>query len=162
MQHIDLNIDRTSSRSRASLRVREILLFFLGVVFVAAANAQEPNRAGTISGQVIDQANGVLQDAAVILLNSSASVRLQQTKTAQDGTFAFQNVPSGDYLVEVQRTGFTQAERKITLAAAQPLAPLTIQDDGSRSRPTGNCHCRAELVPDGRVFDSDQDEYTAE
>jgi len=69
----------------------------------------------------------VLPDAAVILLNGNASVRLQQTKTAQDGTFVFQNLAPGDYVIEVQRTGFTQAEQKVTIAAGQAPAALSIQ-----------------------------------
>ena len=118
--------DCTDFRNKASLG-KKILPLFLGFLFIAVADAQEPNRAGTISGQVVDQANGVIQDAAVILLNGSASVRLQQTKTGQDGSFAFQNVPPGDYLIEVQRTGFTQAESRVSMTAGQALAPLSIQ-----------------------------------
>ena len=127
VHQIVIDVDKTFSRSRPSLRAGKVLPLFLCLLFISLGDAQERNRAGTINGQVVDQSNGVLQDAAVILLNGSASVRLQQAKTGQDGTFAFQNVPPGDYLVEVQRTGFTQAERKVTLTAAQTLAPLTIQ-----------------------------------
>lgn len=35
-------------------------------------------------------------------------------------------------------------------------------DDGSRSRPTGDCNRGSEFLSDGRVFNSDQDEHTAE
>jgi iron complex outermembrane receptor protein len=123
VHQILISVEKAFFRSGASLRAA----LFLSLLFISSGDAQEPSRAGTINGQVVDQAGGVLQDAAVILLSGSASVRLQQTKTGQDGAFAFQNIPPGDYLVEVQRTGFTQAERKVTLTAAQPLAPLTIQ-----------------------------------
>ena len=127
MYQVVADVDKTLSRSEAPLKVRKFLPFCLSLLFIASGEAQPANRLGTISGQVVDQATGVLQDAAVILLNGSASVRLQQTKTGQDGTFVFQNVAPGDYLVEVERTGFTQAERKVTLTATQPLTPLMIQ-----------------------------------
>jgi len=127
VHQIVIDIDNTFSRRRVPLRAGKILPLFLCLLFISSGDAQEPNRAGTITGQVVDQANGVLQDAAVILLNGPAAVRLQQTKTGQDGTFAFQNVAPGDYRVEVERTGFTQAEKKVTVIAGQEPAPLTIQ-----------------------------------
>ncbi|HTR37734.1 MAG TPA: TonB-dependent receptor [Bryobacteraceae bacterium] len=103
------------------------LLVCVCLLAAAAGRAQDARGIGSITGQVVDQAGGVLQNAEVILLNGAASIRLQQTKTGQDGTFAFQNASPGDYLVEVERTGFTQAERKLTLTAGRPLSPLTIQ-----------------------------------
>ena len=81
MDHIVIEIDRTFSKGRGTTRSAKILPLFLSLLFIASGDAQEPNRAGTINGQVVDQANGVIQDAAVILLNSSSSVRLQQTRT---------------------------------------------------------------------------------
>ena len=120
-------IGRTFVRSETDLRAGLILALFLAFFFIASGHAQEPNKTGTINGQVVDQANGVLPDATVILLNGSATVRLRQAKTGQDGTFAFDGLPSGDYVVEVERAGFTQAERKVSLTAAQALGSLTVK-----------------------------------
>lgn len=85
MHQIVIDVDKTFSRSSASLRARMVFPLFLCLLFISSGDSQEPNRAGTINGKVVDQSNGVLQDASVILLNGSASVRLQQTKTGQDG-----------------------------------------------------------------------------
>ena len=122
-----IDVDGIYYSCRAAVRAGKILPLVFGLLFIWAGDAQETNRAGTINGKVVDQANGVLQDAAVILLNAPASIRLQQTKTGQDGSFTFENVPSGDYVVEAQRTGFQQAEKKISLTATQAPAPLLIQ-----------------------------------
>jgi iron complex outermembrane recepter protein len=121
------DINRIFFRGRATPGAAKIVPLVLCLLFIGSGDAQEASREGTINGKVVDQANGVLQDAAVILLNGAASVRLQQTKTGQDGAFTFENVPPGDYTVEVQRTGFTQAEKRVSLTAAQGSAPLLIQ-----------------------------------
>ena len=117
MHQIVIDVDKTFSK-RASLRAGRVLPLFLCLLVISSGDAQEPNRAGAINGQVVDQASGVLQDAAVILLNGSASVRLQQTKTGQDGAFAFQNSLREITSSKCERTGFTQAEKKVTLTAA--------------------------------------------
>jgi len=127
VHQIVIDTEGTFPRSKAFRRARRILPLLLGLLFAASGDAQDGSKAGTIDGRVTDQSNAVVQDAAVILLNGAASVRLQQTKTGQDGSFAFQNVPPGDYLIEVQRTGFTQAESRVSMTAGQALAPLSIQ-----------------------------------
>ena len=127
VHQIVIDTEGTLLRSKAFRRARRILPLLLGLLFAASGDAQEGSKAGTINGRVSDQSNAIVQDAAVILLNGAASVRLQQTKTRPDGTFSFQNVPPGDYVVEVQRTGFTQAEKRVSLAAAESLGPVTIQ-----------------------------------
>lgn len=79
---------------------RSISVFTSSLLMAAVSYGQAPGTAG-ISGQVVDQQGGVLQDAAVILLNS-AGVRLQETKTGQNGDFAFRNLAPGEYVVEAE------------------------------------------------------------
>jgi len=149
VDQIVIESDRTFSRRRMSLRVGKILPLYLCILFITSGSAQEANRAGMINGKVVDQANGVIQHAAVILLNGAGSVRLQETLTGQDGAFAFENVPPADYIVEVQRTGFAQVEKKVSLAAGQASPPLTIQmlvagpggQPGSHPESTGHLLC---------------------
>ena len=113
VRHRDFN-----SKRNVLQRAVTVLPVAFFLLFLASGNAQETRRAGTISGQIADQANGVLQDATVALLNGSSSVRLQQTRTGADGAFTFENVPSGDYVLEVRRTGFAQAEERISMTIA--------------------------------------------
>ena len=127
MDQFELEVDNVFCRGCAWLRAGQSLLLCLCLSAAALGRAQEAEGVGSITGQVVDQSGGVLQAAAVILLNGATSVRLQQTKTGQDGAFAFHHVPSGDYLIEVERTGFTQAARKVTVIAGRALAPLTIE-----------------------------------
>jgi len=119
-------VESAHRKREAPLLSAKILLCFY-LMLAAIGRAQPPTDALRITGHVLDQSGGALPDAAVILLNSSATVRLQQTKTGEDGSFAFDNVAPGDYLVEVQRTGFTQTETKVSLTAGQSPAPVSIQ-----------------------------------
>ncbi len=115
-------------RKQFGVPVFSRLALLIGMCFVVSATGRAQQAGGTtrLTGQVVDQQGGVLQGAAVILLNGAGSVRLQQTSTGQDGTFTFAELAPGDYVVEAQRTGFTQGEKKITLTAGQAEASVSI------------------------------------
>lgn len=106
--------------------LRKTLLIGLFFVLSAIGLAQQSGSATKLTGQIVDQQGGALQGATVILLNGAGAVRLQQTSTGQDGTFSFAALAPGDYVVEAQRTGFTQAEKKVTLSAVQAEASVSI------------------------------------
>jgi len=99
-----------------------IILCFLSV----AAPGQEASRTTSIRGQVVDQQGGVIQGATVILLNNAA-VRVQETKTDDDGGFVFPEVRPGDYVVEVERSGFTAANKNVTVTVGQTEARISVQ-----------------------------------
>ena len=60
---------------------------------------------GAIKGTVTDE-NGAKVAGAQIVLNSSAGIQLN-TSTDQAGTFAYNNLKSGSYLLEVKANGFS-------------------------------------------------------
>lgn len=110
-----------------------VSVFFRGVLIIgiccalgAIGLAQQAGNAPGITGQIVDQQGGVLQGAAVILLSGAGSVRLQQTSSGPDGTFAFAALTPGDYVIEAQRAGFSQAEKRVTLIAGQTSPSLSI------------------------------------
>jgi iron complex outermembrane receptor protein len=102
------------------------LLFGLCFLVTAVSRGQETGGTANISGQVVDQQGGVLQNAEVILLNGAA-LRLQQTKTGEDGSFAFHNLGPGEYSVEVERSGFTHVEQKVSLATGQTEVQVSVE-----------------------------------
>ena len=112
-------------KSRRSLFVRSSLWLFAFFLVTATGRAQQTSTA-SLTGQIVDQQGGVLQDATVILL-SSTGIRLQQTKTAQNGEFVFPNLTSGEYMVEAQRSGFAQAQQRVALAVGQAASHVSIQ-----------------------------------
>jgi Carboxypeptidase regulatory-like domain len=120
-------VHRVFRGRRALAYARTILVWGMCLLVAAIGRAQHASGPASITGRVVDQQGGVLPETTVILLNGNASIRLQQTKTGQDGAFAFENLAPGDYVVEAERTGFTQAEKKVTITAGQPQESLSLQ-----------------------------------
>ena len=111
---------------RLRVLARTSLLLGLCFLMTAISRGQEASSTMGISGQVVDQQGGVLQDATVTLLNIAA-VRLQQVKTEQNGAFAFHNIAPGEYIVEAERSGFVPADKKVALTAGQGEVQLAIE-----------------------------------
>jgi hypothetical protein len=84
------------------------------VVFAGAAHAQVTT--GRISGAATDPNGAVVPNAAVKVTNLDTNASLQ-TKTSEDGSFAFQLLPPGRYQVEVAAQGFQsyQAEALVNI-----------------------------------------------
>ena len=105
--------------------VRWVVL--VGICLFVVSNSRGQVAGGaSVSGEVIDQQGGTIQDATVILLNSAA-VRLQETKTDQSGAFTFRNLSPGDYVVDVERSGFSGVHKSVTLAAGQVGTRVSIE-----------------------------------
>ena len=109
---------------RALLRVG----LLCGMCFLASVVAwgQETNGITSITGRVVDQQGGAIQDATVILLSSGA-LRLQQTKTDESGSFTFLSIHPASYIVEVQRSGFDRADKNVTITTGQTQAQVSIE-----------------------------------
>ena len=71
--------------------------------------AQTLVTAGVIRGQVLDPTGAVVPQASVDLLQESTSTSLTN-RTGRDGTFVFQSVPVGQYVIRVSAVGFRMAE----------------------------------------------------
>ncbi len=105
--------------------VRWLVLVSICLSVGAISRGQEAGGSG-VSGEVVDQQGGTIQNATVILLNSAA-VRSQETKTDQSGVFAFHNLSPGAYVVNVERSGFSSLQKSVTLVAGQREAHLSIE-----------------------------------
>ena len=111
-----------------SLRVLLQVGLLCGMCFLASVVAwgQETNGITSITGRVVDQQGGAIQDATVILLSSGA-LRLQQTKTDESGSFTFPSIHPASYIVEVQRSGFDRADKNVTITTGQTQAQVSIE-----------------------------------
>src|SRR5262245_31333201 len=101
--------------AKMSFRNQLVFSFIcLIVVFAGAAHAQVTT--GRISGAVTDPNGAVVPNAAVKVTNLDTNASLQ-TKTSEDGNFAFQLLPPGRYRVEVATQGFQnyQAEAVVNI-----------------------------------------------
>ncbi len=72
---------------------------------------------GRISGTVTDPNGAVVQGATVRVVNQATNAE-QQTTTGDDGEFAFQLLPAGNYSIEVTASGFQ-------LTTAQAVVNIT-------------------------------------
>jgi len=121
---------RASNHTRecgCSSRVVLPVLVAVLIAFLAATGWAQTDSAGqTISGVLVDQQGAVLPESTVLLLNG-AGVRIQRTRTGANGAFAFPDVAPGEYIVEVERAGFTRVQRNVTVSGAVETASLSIE-----------------------------------
>jgi iron complex outermembrane recepter protein len=94
------------NRSRLLVSAALVSLF---VVFVTPMRASSQAPTGTLSGIVIDQANAVIPDVAILVVDSGTALT-RETKTDADGAFAFPLLPSGTYTLRATHEGFMPFE----------------------------------------------------
>lgn len=94
-------LDRAYSRSIA-------LLLLITLIAIPAARAQQPQRAGTLRGQVTDQAGAVIVGASVVVTDDAGSKK--QAVTNGTGVYAVQGLAPGTYNVQAAAKGFADSE----------------------------------------------------
>lgn len=95
-------------------------LFSIAILLLTALSAFSQN-SGTIRGKVAYGDNLPLHDASVSITQTR-----QSTKTDENGTFQFENIPAGRYTVLVHQEGFADATKIVTVAAGAAVS-LDIQ-----------------------------------
>src|SRR6185369_109575 len=65
---------------------------------------------GSISGNVVDASGGAVPGAAVTVRNVDTGATRTATSTAPAGGFTFPNLPSGNYVVSGELSGFSPAK----------------------------------------------------
>ncbi len=105
---------------------KEIYLGILFSLFTFLLNAQE---FGTLQGRVISDSSEPVANAEVRLLNTSF-----QTRTGVDGYFSFQEVPYGSYVMSIQKSGFSETIRNITVDSEIAELEVILSSEGERLR----------------------------
>jgi hypothetical protein len=91
------------------MRLRKTLwVVILSLVVQLPAGAQTIS--SSIFGTVIDSQGGAVAEAMVTAVDMDRKISTS-TKTENDGSFVFPNVPAGHYTVTVEKTGFKKFER---------------------------------------------------
>lgn len=80
-------------------------LFFTFVALLSLLNF-EIKAQGKISGQIIDDKNKIVEFASVTLLKAKDSTLVKGALSDQNGSFEFEKIPSGDYLVNISQMGY--------------------------------------------------------
>ena len=90
----------------------------LAVAVPAWGQAPAGAGSGVVTGMIVDANTGLAISGAQVRLQDLHRVELSH----EDGAFAFRNVPTGSHSLIVQRIGYRQEIRPITVSAAAPLA----------------------------------------
>ena len=85
-----------------SLLVAAVQLAFLATSLVAQVST------GTLSGAVLDKSNSAIANATVTAKNLATGIT-RETTTRGDGSYAFAELPVGDYRISATRDGFSTA-----------------------------------------------------
>jgi TonB family protein len=72
--------------------------------------------AATIAGSLFDPNGAAVSNAKAEIVNPDTSAR-QATTTTPDGTFAFESLPAGQYILRVEKPGFATLFREFNLQA---------------------------------------------
>ena len=91
----------------------------MGVFFIFTTGALAQSDVARLQGTIVDQSNAVVPGADVKVINKSTNLT-QSTKTDNaSGSFSFQNLPAGNYELQVSKTGFQTLKQPLTLEVAQ-------------------------------------------
>jgi TonB family protein len=72
--------------------------------------------AATIAGSLFDPSGAAIPNATAVIVNPDTSAR-QETTTMVDGTFAFESVPAGQYILRIDKPGFATLYREFNVQA---------------------------------------------
>ena len=108
--------------------MRTIIAALLLLLSVSGAWAQNKGSIGGKVNFIKEKENSATP--SVSLLNAKDSSVIKQTSLLPDGSFVFDNLPAGDYLVAISFVGFDKSySQKITLTkenASVQLQPMSL------------------------------------
>ena len=93
---------------------RIAILFLSALMATAAVRAQAPT--GTIAGVVTDAAGAALAGARVIITSRTTGL-IRQYLTSEDGDYSAASLPSGEYQITAEATGFSPQKQAATVEA---------------------------------------------
>ena len=112
-------------RRRSLLKNTFILVSGILCVFLITAIVFAQSGTSTVRGLVKDPQGNVVAGANVALTNSATSFS-RTTTTTTDGVFTFEQVPVGDYRIEVTATGFKKALLTDVHALIAKVVPVDV------------------------------------
>ncbi|MDZ7898973.1 MAG: TonB-dependent receptor [Arcicella sp.] len=83
--------------------MKTLLFLFASLLFVSNF---ETHAQGKISGQITDDKNKIVEFASVTLLKAKDSTLVKGALSDQNGTFEFEKIPLGNYLVNISQMGY--------------------------------------------------------
>jgi hypothetical protein len=110
--------------------MRFLALASIALAFAQSVPAQQAVDYASISGRVIDPSGAAVPGAQVTVRHTQTNLT-GSTVTNQDGRFRFPYLRIGPYEISVRHQGFTDATRRLTLAAGAAFElPVTLSVEG--------------------------------
>ncbi len=110
-------------------------LFFTFVALLSLLNF-ETKAQGKVSGQIIDDKNKIVEFASITLLKAKDSTLVKGALSDQNGSFEFEKIPLGDYLVNISQMGYKKFYTpKFSLDSDNPtvkLSNLVLSEDSKQ------------------------------
>ena len=96
------------------------------ILALLSLNSFSTNAQGKISGQIIDDKSKIVEFANVILLKAQDSTLIKGVLSDGSGSFEFEKIPSGEYLVNISQMGYKKLYTpKFSLNPDNPSVKLT-------------------------------------
>ena len=118
-------------------------LFFLIASLLFISNI-ETFAQGKISGQITDDKNKIVEFASITLLKAKDSTLVKGALSDQNGSFEFEKIASGEYLVNISQMGYKKFYTpKFSLDSDNPnvkIQNLVLQEDSKQQ--IGRASCR--------------------
>jgi hypothetical protein len=92
-----------------------VKIAILSAILLALVTQPMMAQSQNISGTVVDASGGVIPGAAVKIVDAAKGGTARETSTDNLGRFQAMNIQPGNYLVNVEKTGFKKAELTVTL-----------------------------------------------
>jgi hypothetical protein len=117
-----------------------VKVLFLFLALASAGILQTPSSAaqvsmpgvGVISGTVFDPSGAAIPGAKVVLIGADGT-SVDQSLTDNAGVFRFNNAADGDYIIDIQATGFQETKTNAVVAVKQPpslrvVMPIAVEN----------------------------------
>lgn len=116
------------------LRYRLLLLLFAGLLLTSCSKETvEPQLFGDINGRVINADT----DAGVANASITTQPATNAILTDKDGNFELKNVPTGNYVIQAEKTGFTAKSVNVTVRedrVSTALVPLRVDESQQKQQ----------------------------
>ena len=100
------------------MKQARILVCLCMMLFSFSLLNGQTSTTGSVAGVVTDSTSAIIPGAIVVLRSASTDAK-QAVKTSSSGSYRFDLVPPGSYILTVDQVGFSKLETAITVANAQ-------------------------------------------
>ena len=114
---------RMPNPSRFTFLVTLVMAALFGALSLTSAYAEPAPADLVVSGSIVDESGGVIPGATVSLLRQNSATLSATSKG--DGTFSFEGVGAGTYVLKAEISGF-ETYQKTIVVGQEPVARLKI------------------------------------